>query len=124
MFLVSSAYALSSGPSPSFICYGGIVADEGVAQGMQLEPANGATLPAGTPITLSGRSSFALTFSMASSQSLLSSPDIDSGMGSQSGALYEFTSTKAAATPRTIYWTASFTETPNDCEGPSTFTTP
>ncbi len=91
---------------------------------MPLEPANGATVPAGTPVTFSGESNQALTFSVASSQALLSSPDIDSGMGSQSGAFNEFTSTKATATPRTIYWAASFTFIPEDCETPSTFTTP
>jgi hypothetical protein len=65
-----------------------------------------------------------LTFSVASSQALLSSPDIDVGMGTRSGAFDRFTSAKAAAAPRTIYWTASFTLTPEDCESPSTFTTP
>jgi hypothetical protein len=38
--------------------------------------------------------------------------------------MYTFISTKIAATPGTVYWTASFTLTPQDCEGPSTFTTP
>jgi hypothetical protein len=90
-------------------------------------PANGATVPVGTPVTFLGESSRpALTFSVASSPSLLSSPDIDSGPGSlQPGtSLYTFTSTKVAATPRTIYWAASFTLTPKDCEDPSTLTTP
>jgi len=36
----------------------------------------------------------------------------------------QFTSTKATATLGTIYWTASFTLTPGECESPSTFTTP
>jgi hypothetical protein len=122
--LASPAYALASEFPPWAICIGNIVADEGVAHGMSLEPASGATVPAGTPITFSGETNTSLMFSVASSQALLSSPDIDSGMGSQSGAFYTFTSSEATATPRTIYWTASFTLTPNDCESSSTFTTP
>jgi hypothetical protein len=109
-------------PSPWAICDVG--ADEGVASAMTLEPANVVTIPAGTPVTLSGKTGQALTFSVASSEALLSSPDIDSGIGSESGAFYEFTSTKATAMPRTIYWTASFTLTPNECERPYTFTSP
>ncbi len=122
--LASPAYAVESKPPPWFICAEGVVTDEAVAHGMHLEPANGATVPVGTPVTFSGETKQALTFSVASSQALMSSPDIDSGMGSQSGAFYKFTSAKATATPRTIYWTASFTLTPEDCESPSTFTTP
>jgi hypothetical protein len=89
-------------------------------------PANGAAVLAGTPLTLSGESSYALTFSVSSLPALLSSPDIDSGPGLlQPGThSYTFTSTKAAATPRTIYWAASFTVTLKGCEGPSTFMTP
>ena len=121
MTSASPAHALA----PWFICFGGVNADEHVANAMTLGPANGATVPAGTPVTFSGESNpYALTFDVASSPALLSSPDIDSGMGSQSGSFYRFTSTKATATPRTIYWTASFTLTPEDCERPYTFTTP
>ncbi len=91
---------------------------------MRLEPANSTIVPAGTPVTFSGESNQVLTFSVASSQALLSSPDIDSGMGLRSGSLYKWTSSKATATPRTIYWTASLTFTPEDCESQTTFTTP
>jgi hypothetical protein len=125
--LASPAYApgyVAPPPSRSSICFSGQLADEDVARAMHLEPASGATVPAGTPITFSGESNHVLTFSVASSEALLSSPDIDSGTGSQSGAFSRFTSAKATATPRTIYWTASFTLTPEDCESPSTFTTP
>jgi hypothetical protein len=118
------ARALEYGGSPSLICADNKQSAEVGASHMPLEPANGATVPAGTPVTFSGESTYALTFSVASSEALLSSPDIDGGAGSQSGALYEFASTKATATPRTVYWTASFTFTPGDCESPSTFTTP
>jgi hypothetical protein len=122
--MASPALALTYGFAPWFVCENNKEAAEVGAREMGLEPANGATVSAGTPVTFSGESSRALTFNVASSPSLLSSPDIDSGAGSQSGDLYRFTSTKATATPRTIYWTASFTFTPGDCEGPSTFTTP
>lgn len=113
---------------PFAICSAEIRSNELLAQDISLGgPANGATVSAGTPVAFSGESSRrALTFSVASSPALVSSPDIDSGPGSlQPGtSLYTFTSTKATATPRTIYWAASFTLTPKDCEGPSTFTTP
>lgn len=112
--------------APWLVCAIGRESAEGAAQRMQLEPANGATVPAGTPVVFTAESLLhnAPTFSVASSSAMLSSPDIDSGTGSQSGAFYRFTSTKATATPRTIYWTASFTFTPEHCESPSTFTTP
>lgn len=113
---------------PFVICSAEIRSNELLAQDISLRgPANGATVPAGTPVAFSGESSRrALTFSVASSPALLSSPDIDSGPGLlQTGtSLYTFTSTKVTATPRTVYWAASFTLTPKDCEGPTTFTTP
>ncbi|HEY4810444.1 MAG TPA: hypothetical protein VIH71_05230 [Solirubrobacteraceae bacterium] len=95
-----------------------------MASAMRLEPANATSVTAGAPVTFSGESNQALTFSVASSPALLSSPDVDSGTGSQSEVFYRFTSTKATAIPRTIYWTASFTSTPEDCESAVTFTTP
>jgi hypothetical protein len=122
--LSSPALALTYGFAPWLVCYNNTEGAEVVAREMGLEPANGATVPPGTPVTFSGESSRALTFNVASSPAQLPSPDIDSGTGSQSGASYRFTSTNATATPRTIYWTASFTFTPGDCESPSTFTTP
>jgi hypothetical protein len=124
MALASPAQALQYGGSPWLICANNKEAAEVAARNIPLEPASGATVPAGTPVAFSGESNRALTFNVASSQALLSSPDIDSGTGSQSGSFYKFASTKAAATPRTIYWTASWTFTPEDCESPSTFTTP
>jgi hypothetical protein len=122
--LAGPAHALEKGFPPWLICANNKEAAEVAARDMPLEPASGATVLAGTPVTFSGESKYSLTFGVASSAALLSSPDIDSGNGSQSGAFYTFTSTKASATPRTIYWTASFTFTPQDCESPSTFTTP
>ncbi|HTC73510.1 MAG TPA: hypothetical protein VK655_11525 [Solirubrobacteraceae bacterium] len=122
--LASPVLALTEGFSPWLVCDNNKGSAEVLAREMGLEPANDATVPAGTPVTFSGESNRPLMFNVASSTALLTSPDIDSGTGSQSGAFYRFTSTKATATLRTIYWTASFTFTPGDCESPSTFTTP
>jgi hypothetical protein len=113
---------------PSAGCSAEIESNELLAAHISGYPANGATVSVGTPVMLSGESSArALTFSVASSPALLSSPDIDSGAGSLAlgTSLYAFTSTKATATSRTVYWAASFTVTPMYCdEGPRTFTTP
>jgi hypothetical protein len=124
MAVASTAQALEYGLSPWLICSNNKEAAEVAARYLPLEPANGATVLAGTPVVFSGESNSALTFDVASSAALLSSPDIDSGAGAQSGSFFKFASTKATATPRTIYWTASFTFTPHECESPSTFTTP
>jgi hypothetical protein len=118
------AQAFEYGNSPWLACANNRESAEVVARYMPPEPVNGATVPTGTPLIFSGESKYALTFNVASSPTLLSSPDIDSGTGAQSGSFFKFTSTKATATPRTIYWTASFTFTPAECESPSTFTTP
>ncbi len=105
-----------------------------------LSPAEGATLPASTPVTFFARGGgeWPMTFMVASSPALLSSPDIDSGLGTLLPPGYKtelvppeenpewwLTSTKASATPRTIYWTASFTHNLRSCdEPPVTFTLP
>jgi hypothetical protein len=124
MTAVSPAMALE--PSKVSICESGTLAAEGATRSLHLEPTNGARVPAGTPVVFSVESllDHTPTFSVASSPALLSSPDIDSGTGVQSGAFYKFTSTKASAVPRILYWTVSFTFTVEDCEGPSIFTTP
>ncbi len=91
-----------------------------------LSPANGATVTVGSPVTFSGSSEMPLTFAVASSSALLSSPDIDSGPGSVQASTYTFTSTKAAATPRAIYWDASFSDAGlAACQGlsPTVYTT-
>jgi len=121
--------ALMTSASPAQASVTCLVATHAAEVGVEhlaLEPANGATVSAGTPVVFFAEPLLktAPTFSVASSPALLSSPDIDSGTGSQSGAFYRFTSTMATAAPRTIYWTASFTFTPYECESPSTFTTP
>ncbi|HEY2142041.1 MAG TPA: hypothetical protein VGG98_08275 [Solirubrobacteraceae bacterium] len=85
------------------------------------------SVQAGTPVTFSGYSGSPVTFAVASSQALLSSPDIDSGAGSaQPEQLYTFTSTRATAAPATVYWDASFSSAAlKACEGltPTTYTT-
>jgi hypothetical protein len=96
-------------------------------------PAEGATVQVGSPVTFVGESGggFPLSFEVASSPSSLSSPDVDSGPGSRQpatgtpSAQYAFTSTKAAATPRTIYWAVSFSELLPECTEPlHTYRTP
>lgn len=106
-----------------------------------LSPAEGATVVAGTPLTFfarDGSNELPMTFMVASSPALLSSPDIDGGLGTllppgyktellppEDNPEYWLTSTKATATPRTIYWTASFTRNLRSCdEPPVTFTLP
>ena len=106
-----------------------------------LGPAEGATVVAGTPVTFFARSGgpeTPMTFMIASSPALLSSPDIDGGLGTllppgykpeslppEDNAEYWLTSAKASATPRTIYWTASYTRNLRSCdEPPVTFTLP
>ncbi len=65
-----------------------------------------------------------VTFEAASSEALLSSPDIEMAMGSRSGAFYVLATTNATALARTVYWRASFATTPAGCEEPLTFTSP
>jgi hypothetical protein len=132
---VSSAQGYMVPPPPGSICAGNGRASLSVLEA-SLSPANGATVPVGSPVTFSGPSESPVTFAVASSMALLSSPDIDSGPGSaqpepfSSGPpliyTYAFISTKATATPGTVYWDASFSDaTLAGCEGlsPATYTT-
>jgi hypothetical protein len=126
---VAGAYSIEEHPlseSPWETCYVATSTDEAVVAAMSMEPANGATVGVGTPAVFSARAvgQSEPTFSVASSPALLSSPDVASGSGALSGGLYRFTAANATATPRTIYWTASFTMTPEGCESPLTLTTP
>lgn len=115
-------------PAPWAICWASEQTDLSVLE-RSLGPSDGASVQAGTPVTFSGPSKAPLTFALASSPASLSSPDIDRGLGSvQPGAspsTYVFTSTKATATPGTVYWDASFTDAAlPGCEGrPQTLTT-
>jgi hypothetical protein len=94
-----------------------------------LSPVINETVPVGTPVTFSGSSGAPVTFAVASSAALLSSPDIDSGLGTlrPGTSSYAFTSTQATTTPGVIvYWDASFSSATLDaCEGvsPTTYTT-
>lgn len=108
------AYAIEP-PSESALCWA--EASSALA-GVEnfLGPANGSMVAAGTPITFSSNSSEPLSFAIASSEALLSTPNVDSGPGSPSPPPpnasgtqhYSFTSTKATATAGTVYWQASF----------------
>jgi hypothetical protein len=131
----SASGSTGTPPAPWAICDGASVADLGVLE-TSLSPANGATVPAGTPVIFTGHSESTPTFALASSPALLSSPDIDSGFGSaqpqpsSSGPpvvnSYTFTSTKATATLGTIYWNVSFSNANiAECAGqsPATYTT-
>ncbi|MGO9322363.1 MAG: hypothetical protein ACLQBY_16390 [Solirubrobacteraceae bacterium] len=126
---VLPAQAYAEEASPAIICAVERHSNEIVEEYSKLlSPPSGATVLAGAAVTFSAQSGSEspLTFTVASSLALLSSPDIDSGPGLLLAAgEYSFTSTKAAATPRTVYWTASFTRVLRDCEGPPvTFTIP
>jgi hypothetical protein len=108
----TSAYAYTAEVDEFDECH---VATNAAAAALEanLSPANGATVQVGTPVTFSGSFASAPTFAVASSPTLLSSPDIDSGLGSaqpgtSSWLTYTFTSTKATVTPGTVYWAASF----------------
>jgi hypothetical protein len=126
------AQAYTAEVSPWSVCLSEKQSNQVVEESAHLlNPLSGATVVAGTPVTFSAQSGVAspMMFAVASSPSLLSNPDIDSGPGSlvlpEYMSQYAFTSAKAAATPRTIYWTASFTRDLRDCEGPPvTFTVP
>lgn len=107
--VAQGAYAAE--PSPWAICQAEAVsAREAVEHTMS--PADGSTVEAGSQVTLSGESRAPLTFAIASSPGSVSSPDVDEGLGSApaGSSTYLFTSAKAAATARTIYWAVSFSE--------------
>ena len=124
----ATAHALPFGWSPAEICSAERSSAQAIAAGAKLmAPTEGETVEAGSSLTFSLEvgADAPLTFSIASSPSLISTLDVDTGIGSQSGTTYTFVSTKATATPRTLYWAASFTRVPTDCTGPpETFTTP
>jgi hypothetical protein len=105
----ASSWAYTWGFPPGLVC---TLDGEGALKALEnsMSPANGATLPAGVPVTFSGEAKVPVTFSVASSAALLSTPDIDGGPASvQSGSsVYTFTSAKATVMPQTVYWTASF----------------
>jgi hypothetical protein len=80
-----------------------------------LRPAEGALALPGSTVRFTGRSRAPLGFQVASSKAALASPDVDAGAGTEeapaaAGDLprFSFLSTAAAARARTVYWTASF----------------
>jgi hypothetical protein len=81
-----------------------------------LSPAPGASTAAGTTVTFSGLSSQPVDFAVASSAGGIAAPDVDGGPGFIQGApvgaveTWAFASTKAAATTRTVFWVASFSD--------------
>jgi hypothetical protein len=102
-------------PSEALLCYAEASSALGVVENF-LSPASGSMVAAATPITFSSDSSQPLSFAIASSEALLSTPNVDGGPGSPgppppnaAGTQhYSFTSTKATATAGTVYWQASF----------------
>jgi hypothetical protein len=133
--LVSPANASTSSTNGFLFCFAaeqGIKAAEGNVA--LLAPGEGETVQSGSPLTLSlsggGGVLSTPTFLVASSPVLLATPDIDSGAGTEQaevpGPVFRFTSTKATAVARTIYWAARFTAfLPEECKSPPiTYTTP
>lgn len=85
--------------APWAVCWASVSTDLAVLE-RHLSPPGGASVQAGTPVVFSGLSGQPVTFAVASSPALLSSPDIDGGVGAaQPESAYAFTSTKASATP-------------------------
>ena len=74
-----------------------------------LSPSDGQTVVAGTPVTFTVGSLQPPTLALASSQTSLSSPNIDSGTGTlQPSGAYTFTSKPGTANPGTVYWAANY----------------
>ena len=129
--LVAGSAGLARGytegpPEPWAICQGSSEATQAVLE-RHLSPLSGASVQAGAPVAFSSISGQPVTFAVASSPTLLSSPDIDGGLGAaQPESAYTFTSTKAGATPGIVYWDASFSDAGiAACAGltPTTYTT-
>jgi hypothetical protein len=106
--------------APYLSCFDESFADMATLRA-SLVPAEGAAVPVGAPVTFTGNARAPVTFAVASSPTLLATPDIDSGLGSAQPALgegYSFTSTKTSAKPGTVYWDASFSTAGfKECEG-------
>jgi hypothetical protein len=115
-------------PNSYLVCFNSSEADL-LSLERSLSPAINAFVQAGTPVMFSGNSGAPVTFAVASSAALLSSPDLGSGPGTlePGTSSYTFTSTTATATPGVlVYWDVSFSNaTITGCEGmtPKTYTT-
>jgi hypothetical protein len=98
-----------------------------VAENTPLSPATGAEAQQGSAVTFSFEHELEATtmrFEAASSEALLSRPDIDSGTATAQPAKFTFTSTNATAQPRTVFWSFSFAHTLKACGGETvTYTT-
>lgn len=112
-FLASAVPASGYTPPelPWANCSGAIGANSTVIEARDL-PEEGASVMAGTQVTFSTASVAPVTFSVASSPALLATPDIDRGLAQprpEEGIhMQAFTSSRAALTPGTVYWQASF----------------
>jgi hypothetical protein len=99
-----------------------------VAEYTPLSPAEKAQAPQDSAVTFTfgaGLEATTLRFEAASSQSLLSTPDIDSGTATAQPGKFTFTSTKVTAKAGTLYWAFSFTHALKACGGElATYTTP
>jgi hypothetical protein len=114
---LASVAAPASGYTPPELPWANCSGAEGAARTLievRALPEEGATVVAGTQVTFSAPSAAPVTFSVASSPALLASPNIDQGLAqplpSEGGTtrMQVFTSSKAASTPGTVYWQASF----------------
>lgn len=111
--VVAPASGYTPPESPWANCSGDIAANLTVIEARAL-PEEGAKVVAGTQVAFSTPSDAPVTFSIASSPVLLASPNIDQGFAqplpSEGGTTHMqvFTSSKAASTPGTVYWRASF----------------
>jgi hypothetical protein len=109
---VTAADAYTAEPEEWAVCGSERIATLAVVENL-LRPTNGSTVAGASGITFSSESPQPLHFAIASSPERLGSPDIDSGPGQPSSGSggtqrYSFVSTNATATPRTVYWEASF----------------
>lgn len=124
----ASAGALSYGKSPGGTCEAETTSLKITAPFVPLSPAAGASFKVGEPVTFTASEAGLTappTFSIASSEALLTDPNIGSGVGAlQGGSTYAFTSMTATASARTVYWSVTFVTTPNECSTPVSFTTP
>jgi hypothetical protein len=101
------AYAYSNESSRAIEC---AQSREGAIDELRatFEPEEGATVPVGSAVTFSVHSWFPVSFAIALSPTLLSSSDVDNGMGiAGPTGTYTFTSDQATAMPGTVYWDAS-----------------
>jgi hypothetical protein len=124
------ARALAGGLTEGGLCVAERIGAEAAEQHTALPaPPEGAHIALGAPVTFIAETSpgESATFALASSPTLIASPDIASGAATRAPAAStaSFTSSAASASPRTVYWTATISDTLSDCGEPTlTYTTP